>query len=289
MTPFGAALGGAIAFGGIVLAVAGWRGLLPRLAGLGPGRRPRVVVPRLALGTLAFVVGLVATRWPVAAGYLAFGGASLPILLQSKYRRRAAVEKVEAIATWTEGLRDMMAAGTGLRETLRGSARIAPGPIRNEVRRLSFRLQHESIDVALSKLARDLAHPTADVVVASLLLATRWQAAGISEVLSSVARAARDAAAMKQRIEGSRERTYTQCRIVAGTSITFILLLVVFRRDFLVPYDSFGGQVAQAIIGGLFAFSGYAMYKLAQPQDDERVFGRVERMVWTPPVGIRQR
>ncbi len=289
MNPFGAALGGAIAFAGIVVAIAGWRGLLPALTRPDAGRRPRDLVPRLGLGVLAFVVGLVATRWPVAAGYLAFGGASLPILLQSKRKRRAAVEKVEAIATWTESLRDIMATGAGLRETLRGSARVAPEPIRSEIRRLSFRLQHESIDAALSKLALDLSHPTADIVVASLLLATRWQAGGISDVLSSVARSARDAAAMKQRIEASRERTYTQCRIVAGTSITFILLLVVFRREFLTPYDSFGGQIAQAVIGGLFAFSGYAMYKLAQPQEAERVFGRVERIVRVAPAGIRQR
>ncbi len=94
---------------------------------------------------------------------------------------------------------------------------------------------------------------------------------------------------MKQRIEASRERTYTQCRIVAGTSIVFILLLVVFRREFLTPYDTVGGQIAQAVIGGLFAFSGYAMYRLAQPEDLVRVFGRVERMAAAAPSGMRQR
>lgn len=289
MTPFVAALAALVAFAGIAVALAGWRGAIPAHTSPDAGRRARIAAPQLALGASAFVIGMLWTRWPVAAGYLAFGGASLPVLLQSKRKRQAAVARVEAIATWTETLRDIMATGTGLRETLRGSARVAPAPIRTEIRDLSFRLQHESIDVALAKLANDLAHPTADVVVASLLLATRWQAGGISDVLSSVAKAARESAAMKQRVEASRERTYAQCRIVAGTTIMFIALLVVFRRDFLTPYDSLGGQIAQLVIGGLFAFSGYAMYKLGQPKDPARVFGRVERIIRVAPAGMRQR
>lgn len=288
MNPLAAAAAAALAVAGVVVAVSGWRGLLPSRQTRGAGTLTDLL-PGLLLATVAFVVALVGTGWPVAAAYLAFGGASLPALFSSKRKRRAAVEKVEAIATWSESLRDIMATGAGLRETLRGSARVAPEPIRREILTLSFRLQHESVEAALTKLAQDLAHPSADVVVASLLLATQGQAGGLAEVLSSVSRSARDAAAMKQRIESSRERTYTQCRIVAGTSITFILLLVVFRREFLSPYDSFGGQIALGVIGGLFAFSGYAMNKLAQPEIPVRVFGSVERMATSAPSGMRTR
>lgn len=219
MSPLAAALCGAVAFAGVVLAVAGWSGVLPALAGPGAGRSSQDVVPRVILGAAGFVLGLVLTRWPVAAAYVAAGGAAIPSLLRSKRERRAAVQKVEAIATWTESLKDIMGVGAGLHNTLRLSARAAPAPIATEVRNLAFRLQHESVEVALVKFAADLAHPTGDFVVASLLLASRRQAGGLPDVLSSVARAARDAAAMKQRIEGTRERSYTQSRIVAGTSI----------------------------------------------------------------------
>lgn len=289
MSSFSAALAGAVAFAGVALAVAGWYGVLPALTGPRAGRSTPDVIPRVVLGAFGFVVGIVVTGWPIAAGYLAFGGAALPNLLRSKRERRAAVEKVEAIATWTESLKDIMGAGAGLHNTLRLSARAVLAPIESEVRNLAFRLQHESVDAALVKFAAELAHPTADIVVASLLLASRWQAGGLPDVLSSVARATRDAAAMKQRIEGSRERAYTQSRIVAGTSTVFILFLVVFRRDFLAPYDTIGGQIAQAIIGGLLAFSGYAMYKLGRPQDPVRVFGRLERLVRATPTAMDQR
>ena len=289
MSPFSAALCSAVAFAGIALAVAGWYGVLPTLTGPRAGRSPHDVVPRVILGATGFLLGILLTRWPVAAAYLAFGGAALPNLLRSKRERRAAVQKVEAIATWTESLKDIMGVGAGLHNTLRLSARAAPAPIASEVRNLAFRLQHESVDAALVKFAADLAHPTGDFVVASLLLASRWQAGGLPEVLSSVARAARDAAAMKRRIEGSRERSYTQSRIVAGTSIVFVLFLVVFRRDFLAPYDSIGGQIALVVIGGLFAFSGYAMYQLGRPKDPVRVFGRLERIVRAAPTAMNQR
>lgn len=289
MSPFAAALCGAVALSGVALAVAGSYGVLPALTGPGPGRRSEDVVPRVLLGASGFLLGLILTRWSIAAGYVAFGGAAIPNLLRSKRERRAAVQKVEAIATWTESLKDIMGVGAGLHNTLRLSARAAPAPIATEVRNLAFRLQHEAVDVALVKFAADLAHPSGDFVVASLLLASRRQAGGLPDVLSSVARAARDAAAMKQRIEGSRERSYTQSRIVAGTSIVFVLFLVVFRRDFLAPYDTLGGQIAQAVIGGLFAFSGYAMYKLGRPKDPVRVFGRLERIIRATPTAMNQR
>lgn len=287
MSPLGAALAGCIAFAGIALAIAGWRGVLP--TPVRTGRRADDLSLRLALGAVGLVLGIALTRWPVAAGYLAFAGSAVPALLRSKRERRQAVARVEALAAWTESLRDIMGAGVGLHQTLRASARVAPAAIEDEVRSLSLRLEHESVDTALVKFAADLAHPTADIVVASLLLASRWQAGGLPDVLSSVARAARDAAAMKQRIEGSRERTYTQSRIVAGTSTFFILFLVLFRRDFLSPYDSLGGQIAQLVIGGMFAFAGYGMHRLGRPQIQVRVFGRLERMARGTPSGMRAR
>ncbi|MDQ4037421.1 MAG: hypothetical protein M3313_03500 [Actinomycetota bacterium] len=289
MTSFVAAVCGAVAFAGIAVVVAGWNGALPDVTGPRPVRKSRDLTRRVALGVSGLLLGFLFTRWPVAAVYIALGGAGFPSIVRSKRERREAIEKMEAIATWTESLKDIMGVGAGLHNTLQLSARTAPAPIETEVRNLSIRLQHESVDVALIKFAADVAHPAADTVVASLLLASRLQAGGLPDVLASVARATRDAAAMKQRIEGSRERAYTQSRIVAGTSIAFILLLVVFRRDFLSPYDTIGGQIAQAIIGGTFAFSGYAMYKLGRPQVPMRVFGRLERMGRAPVTGTNQR
>lgn len=287
MNPLAAGLCGAVALAGIALAVAGWRGALPELS-RPAGTDTDTLTQSGLLAMAGFAAGLLLTGWPVAAAYLAFGGAAVPSLLRAKRDRRAALEKVEALASWAETLRDIMLAGAGLHQTLRTSARVAPAAIQTEVRDLSVRLQHESIDTALVKFAADLDHPTADTIVAALLIASRWQAAGLPEVLSSVASAAREEAAMRQRIESTRQRTYTQSRIVVVTSFSFILFLVLTRRPFLEPYDSIGGQIALMVIGGMFAFSGYAMHKLGRPQVPLRVFGRLERMVRSAE-GIRAR
>lgn len=68
-----------------------------------------------------------------------------------------------------------------------------------------------------------------------------------------------------------------------------MLFLVVFRRDFLAPYDTLGGQIALTVIGGLFTFAGYAMYKLGRPKEPVRVFGRLERIIRAVPTAMNQR
>lgn len=288
MSPLVAALLAAVAVGGLTLAVAGWRGLLPSLGG--PVTVPTSVdlLQRVGLATAGFVLAFVVTGWVVAAGYVAFGAAAIPSLARSKRARRDAIDRVEAIATWTETLSDTVLSGAGLRKALVLSARVAPAPIQEEVRRMAQRLEHESVESALGGLASDLADPAADMVIVSLLLAMRSPAGGLNEVLTSVARTARDAAAMQRRIEASRARTYAQSRIVSGTSIVFILGLVLFRREFLRPYDDLVGQVVLLVVGAFFAVSGVAMYRLGRPRVGVRPFGRVQRVAERRSAGVDQ-
>lgn len=289
MSPLGVALLAALAVGGLILAVAGWRGLLPSLAG--PVTLPTSIdlMQRAGLATAGFVLAVVVSGWVIAAAYVAFGAAAIPTLARSKKARRDAIDRVEAIATWTESLSDTVLSGTGLRKALVLSARVAPAPVSEEVRRMAQRVEHESVESALGVLAADLADPAADMVIVSLLLAMRSPAGGLNEVLTSVARTARDAAAMQRRIEASRARTYAQSRIVSGTSIVFILALVVFRREFLRPYDELAGQVAQLVVGAFFAVSGVALYRLGRPEVAVRPFGLVQRVVGRGPAGVDQR
>ena len=76
--------------------------------------------------------------------------------------------RTEAIATWTEMLRDTIAAAHGLEAAIAATSPVAPGPIHDEIGALAARLQHTSLDTGLRGLADDLAHPIADLVVAAL-------------------------------------------------------------------------------------------------------------------------
>ena len=129
-----AALCGAGVGLGLVLVVAGWRGVdLPHPARrLDRGRVERVNL-RLGLAAgVAIVVGA-ATGWPVGAVLAALAGWGAPGLLGGAGRHQAALARIEAVAGWAEMLRDTMAGSAGLEQAIIATAPLAPLPIRAEV------------------------------------------------------------------------------------------------------------------------------------------------------------
>lgn len=231
---------------------------------------------RVVLAVLATVVTFVLTGWPVAMMYAALGGFFLPTFAMAKKKRREAVERVEAIATWTESLRDTMAASAGLQEALRTSARVAPAPIRTEVRDLALRLQHQTTASALRHFASDMRHPLADLVVASLVLAASRHGGSLQSVLLMTAKAARDSAAMLRHVEAGRARIYSQARLAGWVSFLMIAFLIVTQRDFVQPFDTFLGQIVLLFVGGAFFGAGVAVYRMSRPTDPHRVFEDIE-------------
>lgn len=278
--PLGYALAFMLATTGILVVVAGLRGY-----GFAPSKARQDLdtsdaAVRAGLAVAALVVTFVVTGWPVAALYAAIAGAFAPSMLTAKTERAAAIERVDAIASWVETVRDTMAAAAGIEQALRVSALTAPKPIQAEVRQLSLNLQHRSTSDALRGFAADMSHPLADTVVASLLLATSRQAGSLSEVLSFVAGDARSYAAMSRQVETARTRTYSQARIVGILTSALIVISIVTRRGALQPYDSMTGQIVLFIILGLLYGSWFALYRMSKPQPPRRVFEGVER--WSP-------
>lgn len=271
---------------GLLLVVAGFRGALPGrrsstpAPGTSGGRTIDNPASRLALGLAGLVAVGLLTRWPVAAFYGALSGYFLPTMILAKRRRRQAVERIDAIATWVESLRDTMAASAGVQEALVTSAKVAPPSIRREVQGLAVRLQHETLTSSLRRFAADLRHPLADMIVASLVLATSRHAGSLQNVLAITARTARDYAAMWRSVEAGRSRLYAQVRIAGGISGVVILGFILANRAFLSPFDGVGGQLALLIIGGSFFGSGVALHRLTRPVDPDRPFQGIEG--WHP-------
>lgn len=273
---------------GLLIIIAGWRGVLPSpgsSSGSGSSVNAGGMAQRVGFGLAGAVAAFLLTSWPVAGFYGLLAGLSLPTLAQAKRRRRAAVERVEAVAVWTESLRDTMSASAGIQDAIRVSARVAPEPIRNEVRNLAIRLQHQSVSHALRRFAAEMAHPLADMVVASLILATGRHAGSLQPVLAATAKGARDSATMMRHVESRRTRTYSQARMAGWVSFAIILLLILTRRSFLAPFDSIGGQVALIVIGAAFYGSGLALYFLSRPTTPRRLFQGIESWAEPAPVG----
>lgn len=269
-----AVLLGALVGLGIFMIVAGMFGFgAPAVHRVRPQRTVKAdqVLLRVALAIGLGLVAAVITRWPVGAIAAAGAGLAIPSLARSGKSRATALQRTEAVAAWTEMLRDTMAAAAGLNEAIIASARVAPGAIRAEVRSLAVRLEHQPLTEALRRFASDLDDPVADAVVVALILSTERQAAGLGAVLTQIAANAREQAAMRQRVEASRARTYASVRFVVIVTLGFAVGLILLAPEYLQPFGTVEGQLTLLAVCGLFGAAGWGLHRLGQPTEMARL------------------
>ena len=276
MNALAASLCGALAGLGVLLVVLGLRGTPPRPPStrVVPAWASDRLVLRAALAAGAFVLAVLTTGWVAGGTIAAAAGWSAPSLIGARAKRNDAVARIEAIAAWAEQLRDVMAAAAGIQEAIVATGPLAPAPIRPEVERLVERIstRRERLRPALERFADDLAHPLGDMVVTSLLLAAERQGR-LGDLLSEVARSARQTATMRLRVEAARARTYVTTRLIVGITVLISAWLLVFRREYLEPFDTAAGQVMLVVIGAVFLGAASLMRRMAQPVEPARLLG----------------
>ena len=244
-----------------------------------PTRAVRTFVhdPRLRDAAVAVGVGLVVvalTGWPV--GGLLAGAAALgaPRLLGGRAARELAVARTEAVAAWTEMIRDSIAAASGLEEAIVATAPIAPAAIRREVALLVTRLRHSTLPDALAAFGDDVRHPSADLVVAALTIAARMEASDLSSLLSRLADSIRGEARMRIRVEVGRARVRTAAKIIVGVVAATVVLLAGLNREYLEPYGTALGQVVLLVVAAIFATGGWLLVRMAGIELPERFSAR---------------
>jgi Flp pilus assembly protein TadB len=268
---------------GVVIALAGITG---RTLFEGSRRRHSGGSPSLGRATtaaLAALLVLAATRWLAAGLLVAAAVWAVPRLLGGKSARDAAIARTEAIAAWTEMVRDSIVAASGLEEAIAATSPVAPAPIATEVRALVRRLEHLSLPDALVAFGGEVRHPSADLVVASLVIAARMEASDLSSLLSRLADAIRDDARMRVRVEVGRTRVRTAAKVIVGVVAATVVLLAVTNRDYLTAYDEPFGQVMLAVAGGFFVLGGWLLERMATVQLPERFNARTAAMTETTP------
>lgn len=239
------------------------------LAGRKPGDSRRVAVA-VAVGVLVGVV----TRWPVAAVLAAVAGWVLPGLIGPDRDHKRRLARIEAIATWTESLRDTLGAAAGLEQAITATAAMAPTPIRDEVTRLAARLRRgDRLAGALRAFAVELDDATGDLVVTALVMAAERNARHIGDLLTSLASAARDQASLRMRVMAGRARIRTSSRVITAVTLTMAAGLVLFNHRYLIPYDNATGQLVLVVVGALFAFGFAWLSRISRIQEPERVLG----------------
>lgn len=261
---------------GVLLVIAGWRG---RPVGETEPRRRDVRAPQLDQRTLGraalavlvgFGVGMF-TGWVVGGVLSLLAVLGLPRILGSNAGHQRQLERIEAIASWTEMLRDTLVAAAGLEQAILATASTCPEPIRDEVTELAVRLERgERLGPGLRDLADLLHDPTADLVISALVLASEHQARQLADLLGELAVEAREQATMRMRVDAGRARSRTSVRVIVITTLLFAAGLVVFNRDYLRPFDSAFGQLVLLLVGALFAMAFAWLTKIAQFRESER-------------------
>jgi Flp pilus assembly protein TadB len=264
-----ALLAGALAGAGLLLLVVAVRGLPRRAAAAPPaaGRLP----PALAFlsqrgwkAAVAALLTLLITRWPIAAVGAGLLTMTWHGLLGGAAEERLAIARIEALASWTESVRDTIAGAVGLEQaipsSLRAAGQVMQDPLRLLVDRLRTRMP---LPAALERFADELDDPVADLVVASLILNAKVRGPGLREVLTALSRSAREELDMRRRVIAQRRSTRRSVQIVVGVTLVMVAVLVLFNREYVEPYAAPEGQLVLVLVLAMFAAGFFWLKRLS--------------------------
>ena len=254
---------------------AGGRGRRVAFDGGGDGTRPsapsRMSFGRVAVPAAAGALCLIVTRWPVAGVLAAFASATLPGSLR-KVVPGASSKRAEAVAGWTESIRDSLAGSAGLAQAIMVTASSAPIPIRPQVGALATRLANGvSLDTALRLFSLEVDDPAAEFLVCALLLAATSRAQKLVDVLGSLVDSIRDDVSMHLRVDASRASARSSVRTVVIFSIGFACTLIVVAHSYLRPFGTASGQAVLAGVGACYAIGLALMVRLVRPTQEMRL------------------
>ena len=256
------------------LVVTGIRGVLvdptrppSRAARLAATMRSPALAGRVVGGIAVAALTLAVTRWPVAAVGLGALVVWWPALFGGTTAEQRQIASLEALVTWTETLRDTIAAHASLEQAIPASAVNAPALIRPALVSLVGQLRARvPMDKALLALAADLDDPSADLVIAALMLSATRRGDRLGEVLTGLTTAAREELEMRRKISAGRAELRRGVQIVVVVTLAIGIFLVVFSGAYIAPYATPAGQVALAVVVGTFAAAFGWMRKLSAQQ-----------------------
>lgn len=136
------------------------------------------------------------------------------------------------------------------------------------------RLDHQRLPDALVGFGNDLDHPSGDLVVAALVIASRMEASDLSGLLSRLAEATRGEARMRIRVEVGRARVRTATKVIVGVVVAAIVFLALSNRSYLAVYGSAGGQAMLGVVGAIFAAGAWLLARMSSIELPERFTAR---------------
>ena len=254
----------------------------------------------LLIGAAAGFVGLLVTRNLVVGVVVGAGVVLWPMIVGGGKTERAALAKLEALAEWTEALRDLAQRGSGLESviprTVDTASDVLVGPLRLLSRRLSVKVP---LPEALSRFADEVDDASADTVVAALALSARQRRGRLSDVLGTLSGALRDE--LEQRTKVMRERNVIRREAAQVAVLTGVLVIGagLFAPPSLPAEGGTAAQLLPLVLAAAFVFVFSRVRKLAEPELQARFLSSVTDVLeaatyrprgrsGAPPAGTRR-
>lgn len=213
------------------------------------------------------VIAMLATGW-VAAG---LGAAALVLLAPSLLRPSAAskahIARLEALASWTRRLADLLASGAAstLQDALRRAALTSPTPIATQTAALASRMGPQGLEPALRQFAKQIADPVGDHIAMALIVRHRHGGTGVADVLSALSLDVDEQVRMRRGILSEQTKQIGNVRAILAVTVGFWVLLAIFAADYMAPYRTLPGQIVLGVIVAGFGFTLAWIARLSRP------------------------
>jgi Flp pilus assembly protein TadB len=159
---------------------------------------------------------------------------------------------------------DTIRAGAGIEHALTQSAGTCPAALRPQVTALVARLRaRQPTEAALRAFADELADPTADLIVAALILSASRRGRGLANVLTGLATTVAEEVMMRRQVEADRAKPRTTARAVTAITLAVAGGLIVLDRAYVAPFGSPLGQLVLALVIAIFAAAFWWLRVLA--------------------------
>ena len=271
-------------------------GLLMIADGLSPheAARPKLSVPHvrarrlvvdhrlLAVGTVLGITVTVATRWWAAGALMVAGFVAVPMMRAERAGQVTDRERISALASWVESIRDLLAAASGIEESIVRSAESLPPSslIRPQIWRLRAVIETLGLREGLRRLGEDLADPIGDYITAALLVASERPSGAVHAQLSEAASNARKSVAVREAVEAARSRMWTTSSTIGLISLVMVAFIVATQSTYAAWYATTQGQLVLIACGGIELGAMVWMARMARPAAGHRV------VLFDPPTPV---
>lgn len=201
------------------------------------GRTRTILIVGLAAGILVAAV----TGWLVAIVIVPAAILGLQRVIMRRAKPRIA--RLDALAEYARGIAGVLAVGRGIEQAILQASRSAPQIIGAEVGKLTARIRASwELKRALRAFADDFDDATADVFVATLLLASDRRGPGLAAVMQDMAASVDHEVRARREVETEQQKPRTAARMI--TIISGLLLAgLLVSGDYIAPYSSPLGQL----------------------------------------------